>query len=31
MLFGFKEKKEIRKNVIESIEHVNKIIYDDEL
>lgn len=31
MLFGFKEKREIRRNVEESIEYVNKIIYDDEL
>lgn len=31
MLFGFKEKKEIRKNVKDAIQAVNKIIYDDEL
>ena len=31
MLFGFREKKEIRKNIKDAIQTVNKIIYDDEL
>ena len=31
MLFGFKEKKQIKKKVNEAIEYVNKIIQDDEL
>ena len=31
MLFGFREKKQIKKKVNEAIEYVNKIIQDDEL